>query len=187
MCKKKVYLAGPLFSVAERVHNIRLATRLRIMGVDVYLPQETDEKFRIKDGSVDLNKVQGVNWEYLVEQDRIVVAWLDWPDPDSGTAVEVGAKLMQLYQSKKYILEIGLPLIGYVTDFCISRDRLNLMFKDVPVIWCKSDYIKATRDIDVFYDKLASAIYTWISPLSLNEGRLLDWDISKFNFIEASD
>jgi nucleoside 2-deoxyribosyltransferase len=39
----KIYLAGPLFSTAERVFNARLAGLLREMNSEVWLPQESEQ------------------------------------------------------------------------------------------------------------------------------------------------
>ncbi|MFZ3357430.1 MAG: hypothetical protein WCA56_04700 [Xanthobacteraceae bacterium] len=39
----KIYLAGPLFSAAERDFNARLAGLLRGLGHEVWLPQDAEQ------------------------------------------------------------------------------------------------------------------------------------------------
>jgi hypothetical protein len=80
-----VYLAGPLFSNAERAFLDALAARLRAEGYGVFVPHEqlpeqratsADEVFE-----TDLAGLQGAN---------AVLAWIDGPVIDDGTAVEIG-------------------------------------------------------------------------------------------------
>jgi nucleoside 2-deoxyribosyltransferase len=78
----KLYFAGPLFSAAERDWNAALAGRLRAAGHLVFLPQE-------KEGGKDAagifaTDVAGIDWS------DALVAVMDGPDPDSGTAWECG-------------------------------------------------------------------------------------------------
>lgn len=78
----RVYFAGPLFSAAERDWNDELAAALRQAGHDVFLPQEQEAGmdaagiFRTDVGGID--------------RADAVVAIMDGPDPDAGTAWEVG-------------------------------------------------------------------------------------------------
>jgi len=113
----KIYLSAPVFTQVERRWNRMLAAELeeRIAGAEVVLPQDLkfgDAYNRPSDfpklfrGCVD-----------LLEQADLVVAVLDGPDVDSGTAFEVG-----------YAHARGIPIIGIRTDFRKSQDRgLNLM------------------------------------------------------------
>ncbi len=78
----KLYLAGPLFTTAERTWNAEVASALRAAGHEVFLPQEKEPG---KDGpGIFATDVGGI--------DRAdgLVAIMDGPDPDSGTAWEVG-------------------------------------------------------------------------------------------------
>ena len=79
----KVYLAGPLFSSAERSWNEKLAVLLEGLGVEVFLPQTQEPQER--------------NARAVFQKDRdgidrsdVVVAIMDGPDPDSGTCWECG-------------------------------------------------------------------------------------------------
>ena len=81
----RVYLAGPLFSEAERAWLDGFAARLRAEGIDCFVPHEQfgelkeltpSEVFR-----VDAEGVRAAN---------VLVAWLDGPVVDDGTACEIG-------------------------------------------------------------------------------------------------
>jgi nucleoside 2-deoxyribosyltransferase len=113
----KIYLSAPLFSQVERRWNRMLAAGLmkHIQGAQVVLPQ--DFKF-----GESFN--QATDFPMLfrrciqeLENCDLVVAVLDGPDVDSGTAFEVG-----------YAYARGIPIVGIRTDFRKSQDRgLNLM------------------------------------------------------------
>ena len=78
----KLYFAGPLFSAAERRWNEELAAALRDGGHEVFLPQE-QEPGRDAPGIFGTD-VAGIDWA------DALVAIMDGPDPDSGTAWECG-------------------------------------------------------------------------------------------------
>jgi nucleoside 2-deoxyribosyltransferase len=79
----KIYLAGPLFSAAERDFNVRLAALLRQMGHDVWLPQESEQE-SMTPNEIFKKDVAGIDWA------EAVVANMDGADPDSGTSWECG-------------------------------------------------------------------------------------------------
>ena len=79
----KIYLAGPLYSTAEREFNVRLAAALKANGHIVWLPQKR-EKRRWTARKIFKKDVEGIDWA------DVVVANMDGPDPDSGTAWECG-------------------------------------------------------------------------------------------------
>lgn len=78
----KLYFAGPLFTSAERTWNDDLATALRDAGHEVFLPQD-QERGRDAPGIFSTD-VGGIDWA------DALVAIMDGPDPDSGTAWECG-------------------------------------------------------------------------------------------------
>ena len=89
----RVYLAGPLFTAAERAFNVRLRDLLVASGYEVWLPQ--DHEPRDKGPAAIFRKdVEGIEWC------DVVVANMDGPDPDSGTSWECG----YAYQKKKIVL-----------------------------------------------------------------------------------
>lgn len=125
----RIYLAGPLFTAAEREWNRRLAACLREAGHDVRLPQEFPEN------QPPFNPMLIYRKDALeVRLADVVVAWLDGPDPDSGTCWEHG-----------YKLGLGGRALGYTTDlrFHGATDGLhdlNLMLtKSAPLLRFDSD------------------------------------------------
>lgn len=124
----KLYFAGPLFSAAERDWNAALAGRLRAAGHEVFLPQEQEG---CKDAGIFATDVAGIDWS------DALLAIMDGPDPDSGTAWECGYA-----HGKK-------PVVLVRTDFRASGDpgmpynamlaasatiRLDLGFADMDTI-----------------------------------------------------
>jgi nucleoside 2-deoxyribosyltransferase len=78
----KLYVAGPLFTTAERTWNAEVSAALRAAGHEVFLPQE-QEPGRDAAG-IFATDVAGIDWA------DGLVAIMDGPDPDSGTCWEVG-------------------------------------------------------------------------------------------------
>jgi nucleoside 2-deoxyribosyltransferase len=114
-----IYLAGPLFTLAERTHNLRLEKMLRLFGHQVILPQRRAADFITPHG-VDLKQIALDCAEQASDKNNILVANLDGPDVDSGTAVEYG-------------LAIGVvgKAIVYRTDIRTAPEKevgLNAMF-----------------------------------------------------------
>jgi len=116
----RIYLAGPLFTLAERQFNEQLASAIQEMveDVDVTIPQVETGKMS---GSPDfVNKAFRFCLESIDKCDA-VVAILDGADADSGTCVELG-----------YAHASDKPIIGVRTDFRLSEDRgLNLMVSNI--------------------------------------------------------
>lgn len=78
----RLYFAGPLFSAAERDWNEELAAALRKGGHEVFLPQE--QEAGMDAATIFTTDVGGIDWA------DALVAIMDGPDPDAGTAWEVG-------------------------------------------------------------------------------------------------
>jgi nucleoside 2-deoxyribosyltransferase len=78
----RLYFAGPLFSAAERDWNEELAAALRNAGHEVFLPQEQESGMDA--ARIFSTDVGGIDWS------DALVAIMDGPDPDAGTAWEVG-------------------------------------------------------------------------------------------------
>jgi nucleoside 2-deoxyribosyltransferase len=78
----KLYFAGPLFSAPERAWNAEVTAALHAAGHEVFLPQEKEPG---KDGAgIFAADVGEIAWA------DCLLAIMDGPDPDSGTAWEVG-------------------------------------------------------------------------------------------------
>jgi len=110
----KIYLAGPLFSTAERDFNAALAARLRRHGHEVWLPQEHEQRAKTAK-EIFVEDVAGIDWA------EAVVANMDGPDPDSGTSWECG----YAYGKK--------PVIVFRSDFRVEhagKAPYNLMLTE---------------------------------------------------------
>src|SRR5580698_82473 len=100
----KIYLAGPLFTAAEHNFNASLARFLESQGFEVWLPQEHEPRRKTAKAIFRMD-VEALDWADMV------IACMDGPDPDSGTAWECG-----------YAFARGKPIVCYRTDFRISGD-----------------------------------------------------------------
>jgi nucleoside 2-deoxyribosyltransferase len=78
----RLYFAGPLFSAAERDWNEKLVAALRQSGHEVFLPQE-------KEAGLDAAGIFRTDVAGIDRADALV-AIMDGPAPDAGTAWEVG-------------------------------------------------------------------------------------------------
>jgi len=81
----RLYVAGPLFSEAERSWLDELAARLRAEGFDCFLPHEQFREL----ADVTIEHVYRIDTEGLRSANALV-AWLDGPMVDDGTACEIG-------------------------------------------------------------------------------------------------
>ena len=116
----KIYLAGPLFTLAERRFNHELGQAIQelIKDIVVILPQVETGKMAELPNFVD----EAFHFCLkAIDECDAVVGILDGADADSGTCVELG----YAYACKK-------PIIGLRTDFRLSEDRgLNLMVSNI--------------------------------------------------------
>jgi nucleoside 2-deoxyribosyltransferase len=112
----RVYLAGPLFSDAERDWLDLFAARIRDAGIGCFVPHEEFDELR----ELSPSEVFRVDGEGL-RSANVLVAWLDGPVVDDGTACEIGM-FAQLVAS-------GDPqyrgIVGVVTDLRLQRRRGN--------------------------------------------------------------
>jgi nucleoside 2-deoxyribosyltransferase len=112
----RIYLAGPLFSAAERAWLDELAARLRGAGFDCFVPHEHfDQITELTPAEIFRVDAAGVR------SSNVLLAWLDGPVIDDGTASEIGM-FAQLVAS-------GDPryrcIVGLVTDLRLQRRRGN--------------------------------------------------------------
>ena len=106
----KLYLAGPLFTTAERDWNAGLAARLVAAGHEVFLPQANPAAERT--GRAIFEKdLGGLDWA------DGVVAMMDGADPDSGTCWECG----YAYARRK-------PVVLFRSDFRGSGDAHDIPY-----------------------------------------------------------
>jgi nucleoside 2-deoxyribosyltransferase len=109
----RIYLAGPLFTEAERRFNVELADRLGAAGHAVYLPQR-DAPAPAGDGYP--TRIFRANLEGL-EAAEALVAVCDGVQVDDGTAWEIG-----------WAYARGVPVYGLRTDprSVTAQERINL-------------------------------------------------------------
>jgi nucleoside 2-deoxyribosyltransferase len=146
--KTKVYLAGPLFTQAERQWNLDLAKGLSQNGLEMLVPQVLAERYITEHGGFDPAALFGLAADSVRSAD-VVVAILDGADPDSGTAFECAIAWSR-----------GIPVIGLRTDFRKGGDgvgNVNLMLSAScrEMVYVDSLMHGATQDV---VDRLVPAI-----------------------------
>ena len=131
-----IYLAGPLFSEAERRFNLELTHRLEAMGFDVFLPQRDGVEH---DGPPydTMTPEERRHAMFHLDRSRILdaevfVFVLDGRVPDEGACVELGIAYCQ-----KYLQNGEKLIVGLHTDSraAFIGGRLN------PVVRVPLDYI----------------------------------------------
>ena len=146
----RIYVAGALFSEAERAWLDGLAARLRGEGFDCFVPHEQFGELRELTPAevyrVDADGVRDAN---------VLLAWLDGPSIDDGTACEIGM-FAELVAS-------GDPryrgIVGLVTDLRLQRrrgnavgDGMNLFVTGAieasgRICWSVDDAVEALREL----------------------------------------
>ena len=110
----RLYVAGPLFSAAERAWLDALAAQLRAEGFDCFVPHENFPQL----ANVTVEDVYRVDTEGLRSANALV-AWIDGPMCDDGTACEIGmfAELVR-GGGEQYR-----GIVGIATDLRLERRR----------------------------------------------------------------
>lgn len=143
-----IYFAAPLFTHAERLWNAEVARLLRSKGYRVILPQEGAMEMLAGKESFSAHTLFKLAVESL-EECNIVLAILDSPDPDSGTAWECG-----------YATKLGRPIVGVRTDLRKGGDDaerpVNLMLAQSCVDFISGSV--STVDCATLVDQIERAI-----------------------------
>ena len=112
----QVYLAGPLFSQAERDWLDGLASSVRAAGLECFVPHEHfDEIAELT--PAEIYRVDGAG----LRASNALLAWLDGPMIDDGTAAEIGAFAELVRTADGH--HVG--IVGLVTDLRLQRRRGN--------------------------------------------------------------
>ncbi len=144
-----VYLAGPLFTQAERRWLRGLCERLGSDGHHVFLPQDDAEAPLLADPPDFHGAFEACR--DAIDACDAVVAVLDGADVDSGTAWECG-----------YAYAHGKPVVAVRTDFRGGEDQgLNLMLRR------SADAILERPATDEDLDALAADIVAALGKLGL--------------------
>ena len=142
----RVYFAGPLFTPYERSFIDECAGRLRADGIEVFVPHEN----ALAASDTSAATIFAKDWQGLSDADA-VVAVLDGPMVDDGTACEIGIfyALMQADSTKKGI-------VGLLTDLRSTRGHeghgLTLF-----VLGC----IEAAGKVSNSMDDVAAVLAEW--------------------------
>ena len=110
----RLYVAGPLFSEAERSWLDLLATRLRTEGFECFVPHEHFPEL----AALTVEEVYRLDTEGLRSADALV-AWLDGAAVDDGTACEIGM-FAELVRSD---CERYRVIVAIATDLRLERRR----------------------------------------------------------------
>lgn len=131
----RVYLAGPLFSEAERAYNLALRDLLEAHLFDVYLPQEVGDTSHTR--CREEHRAIFAQHTAALQDVDTVVAVVDGADADSGTSWEMG-----------YAYALGKMVVALRTDFRVvgHHERVNLMLEEsAAVVTAKEDLPRALR------------------------------------------
>ena len=108
----RVYVAGPLFSEAERAWLDALASRLRAEGFECFVPHEHFDEAPEPTSAA----IYRIDAEGLRSCDALV-AWLDGPMVDDGTACEIGMF------AERCASGAARGIVGIATDLRLERRR----------------------------------------------------------------
>ncbi|MDK2915974.1 MAG: hypothetical protein PWR25_531 [Euryarchaeota archaeon] len=124
----RVYLAGPLFSEAERAYNLALRDLLEAHLFDVYLPQEVGDTSHTR--CREEHRAIFAQHTAVLREIDAVVAVIDGADADSGTAWEMG-----------YAYALGKKVVALRTDFRVvgHHELVNLMLEESAAVVTKKE------------------------------------------------
>ena len=141
----RIYLAGPLFTAAERAFNVRLRDLLMAAGHEIWLPQDHEPRDKSPAAIFGMD-VEGIEWS------EAIVANMDGADPDSGTCWECG----YAYGKKRIIV--------FRTDFRSAGEGetpFNLMLSE------SADYVLKLppfSSVEMLAQKLNSVLEVHAEP-----------------------
>ncbi|MEK6884982.1 MAG: nucleoside 2-deoxyribosyltransferase [Nanoarchaeota archaeon] len=168
----ELYLAGPLFTAAERRHNSTLEQELinaaRIKGIELNVTSPQRKALqRLVPGENRFN-VEGIVYDCILDSSSkdVIVCNLDGADADSGTAVEYGIAIGQRVAQEildKQGVKINVPkVITYRTDFRTAPEKevgVNAMLKAANTIHIYHPcFAIETGEFEKFYSDLATKI-----------------------------
>ena len=139
----RIYLAAPLFTLAEQMFNKELARLIEaeLSGAEVILPQERAKQLLQMPNGLELIFDDCLQ---MIHQSEVLVAILDGADADSGTCIELG-----------YAHCLRKPIVGVRTDFRASEDRgLNLMVSHI----CTALVVASATDLPTLAGKIRCAL-----------------------------
>lgn len=114
----KVYLAGPLFSPSDRGFLDDCARRLTEAGLECFVPHQAARGLE----PLTAGRVFEVDYRQGLLSANALLAWLDGPMVDDGTACEIGLFYGLMQQDPKRRKGI----VGLATDLRLERRRAAL-------------------------------------------------------------
>jgi nucleoside 2-deoxyribosyltransferase len=158
--KIDIYLAGDLFNVATRAHNIALRKALKELGYTVILPQERALEF-FNGTTFDIPAIVEDCMACVTNPKNICVANSDGTDGDSGTSIEFGGAIVATGRA-----------IVYRTDFRTSLANevgINAMYRAKGSVLIYHPCFALTEDeLAKYYKELAEKIHEAIQTILSN-------------------
>jgi nucleoside 2-deoxyribosyltransferase len=152
-----IYLAGGLFNVSDRLHNLFLEKYLKELGHTVILPQRRALKF-FDGGTFDTDAIVKDCMELCADRSVLCVVNIDGPDADSGAAIEYATAIAATRRAAIYR-----------TDFRTAPEKelgVNAMFRAYRTLGVYLPcYFTELSEIDAYYRELAQKIDAAISFL----------------------
>lgn len=149
--KNKIYLAGPLFSAPERLHNLFLEQYLKDLGCEIILPQR--EALKFFDGAkFDVAAIVADCAAACRNPNVIVVACLDGTDADSGTAIELAI-------AREVNGRVIVCRTDFRTDISLEIGMNAMLLGEGSYLIYEPCFFTEYGEIDAFYKKLALRIY----------------------------
>ncbi len=152
----RIYLAGPLFTKAERDYLESLAARIRGLDIECFVPhlevrglaEQTPAGVFAKDYGKGLLAANAV------------VAWLDGPIVDDGTACEIGVFYGLMQKGEPWRKGI----LGLATDLRLQRRRPHLGTGGINLF--VSGIIEAAGRVCWSEEEVLAGLRTWRDELT---------------------
>src|SRR3989339_728571 len=136
-----LYFAGPLFNQAEKEFNKKLARKIEVLGVEVFLPQR-DGAEKNKPPFDKMSPDERRKAMFKLDRDKILSAdiflfVLDGRVPDEGACAELG-----IAYADKYLKNGKGLIVGLMTDAraAFTGAKLNPMLLGALDIVVESEY-----------------------------------------------
>lgn len=145
MSHHKIYVAGPLFSIADQNFNVSLVNSLSLQlpNVDFILPQNYARQIS---GAKNFPELMFKYCIDSIDSAHVILCILEGPDVDSGTALEMG-----------YAFAKNKPILGFRSDFRASEDNgVNLMIAKAcsEMLWLPTNQIKSGEYLSMIIIRL---------------------------------
>lgn len=134
--RPRAYIAGPLFTEGDRWYLERIDERCAGLGCATYLPH--------RDAGLSSPSGEGTRFYFEADRDAlinadVVVAVLNGPDVDAGTAWEIGHAYAR-----------GTPIVGIVDDTRVPEPHVNInlmIYHSVDVCTTVDELMEKLEDV----------------------------------------